>query len=116
MIDIAITLAKNNYLYSGSVTDNTEDNYNLIRWEDVRQKPSWKELNLQWIIINSKIKKDNCKNKAKSLIANSDWSVLPDVNITNKSDFENYRSQLRNLILNPVEDPTFPEEPNPIWS
>ena len=64
----------------------------------------------------SKIKKENCKSKAKELIANSDWSVLPDVNITNKLEFESYRSQLRNLIINPVEDPIFPVEPNPIWS
>ena len=64
----------------------------------------------------SEFKKQNCKNQAKQLIANSDWSVLPDVNITNKPEFENYRTQLRNLILNPVEDPIFPVEPNPIWS
>ena len=64
----------------------------------------------------SEFKKQNCKDQAKQLIANSDWSVLPDVNITNKSEFENYRSQLRNLIINPVEDPIFPQKPNPIWS
>ena len=64
----------------------------------------------------SEFKKNNCKEESKKRIANSDWSVLPDVNITNKSDFENYRSQLRNLILNPVEEPIFPEEPQPVWS
>jgi hypothetical protein len=64
----------------------------------------------------SQFKKEQCKSESKKRIANSDWSVLPDVNISNKSEFENYRSQLRNLILNPVEDPIFPEEPNPIWS
>jgi hypothetical protein len=64
----------------------------------------------------SEFKKQNCKDKAKQLIASSDWSVLPDVNITNKSEFESYRTQLRNLIINPVEDPIFPTEPNPIWS
>jgi hypothetical protein len=64
----------------------------------------------------SEFKKQNCKDQAKQLIANSDWSVLPDVNITNKAEFENYRTQLRNLIINPVEDPIFPTEPNPIWS
>lgn len=72
------------------------------------------------IIVNeeklSKFKKDNCKHEAKKRIADSDWSVLPDVNITNKSEFENYRTQLRNLIINPVENPIFPTEPNPIWS
>ena len=64
----------------------------------------------------SEFKKQNCKDQSKQLIASSDWSVLPDVNILNKSEFENYRSQLRNLIINPVEDPIFPVEPNPIWS
>lgn len=64
----------------------------------------------------SEFKKQNCKDQAKNKIALSDWSVLPDVKITNKSEFESYRSQLRNLIINPVEDPIFPVEPNPIWS
>lgn len=64
----------------------------------------------------SQFKKYQCKSESKKRIANCDWSVLPDVNISNKSEFENYRSQLRNLILNPVEDPIFPEEPQPIWS
>ena len=64
----------------------------------------------------SEFKKNNCKEESKKRILFSDWSVLPDVNITNKSEFESYRSQLRNLIINPVEDPIFPVEPNPIWS
>ena len=64
----------------------------------------------------SEFKKNNCKEESKKRISSSDWSVLPDVNITNKSEFESYRSQLRNLIINPVENPIFPVEPNPIWS
>ncbi|CAB4157286.1 hypothetical protein UFOVP683_13 [uncultured Caudovirales phage] len=63
----------------------------------------------------SEFKKNNCKEESKKRIANSDWSVLPDVKIQNKLEFENYRSTLRNLILNPVEDPDFPSEPVPIW-
>ena len=72
------------------------------------------------IIVNqeklSKIQKDLCESKAKELISNCDWSVLPDVKLTNKVEFENYRSILRNLILSPIEDPIFPVEPKPIWS
>jgi hypothetical protein len=72
------------------------------------------------IIVNqeklSKLKKLECESKAKELISNCDWSVLPDVKLTNKVDFENYRSILRNLIVNPIEDPIFPIEPKPIWS
>jgi hypothetical protein len=60
--------------------------------------------------------KDQCKAKAKGLISSCDWSVLIDVNISNKSEFESYRAILRNLILNPVENPIFPKEPDPIWN
>jgi hypothetical protein len=63
----------------------------------------------------SDFKKNDCKEKSKTLIAFSDWSVLPDVKIENKIEFENYRSILRNYILNPVENPIFPTEPTPIW-
>jgi hypothetical protein len=64
----------------------------------------------------SEIKKNNCKLDAKQLIEKTDWSILPDVKIENKSDFEMYRSKLRELIVNPVESPVFPIEPDPIWS
>ena len=90
--------------------------YNTLDWLDDSTKPTKEELDSKSEETISQLKKDNCKNKSKQFIANSDWSVLPDVNITNKSEFENYRSQLRNLIINPVENPIFPVEPNPIWS
>lgn len=64
----------------------------------------------------SEFKKNNCKDESKKRISNCDWSVLPDVKINNKSEFESYRNQLRNLILNPVENPVFPVEPQPIWT
>jgi hypothetical protein len=72
----------------------------------------------KWAIDKNKEKQfnlDACKDESKKLIAQSDWSVLPDVKIQNKVQFENYRSTLRNLILNPIEDPIFPIEPAPVW-
>jgi hypothetical protein len=65
--------------------------------------------------VTTQAQKDACKAQAKSLLAASDWSVLPDVGLTNKADFESYRATLRNLALNPVENPTFPTEPTPVW-
>lgn len=59
---------------------------------------------------------NKCKAKAKKLISATDWSVLPDVGLQNKIEFEAYRSQLRALIINPVAEPVFPTEPTPVWS
>ena len=60
--------------------------------------------------------KDACKEKAKSLLALTDWAVLPDVQLTNQADFVAYRATLRDLITNPVQDPQWPTEPQPVWS
>jgi len=60
----------------------------------------------------SEIKRESCKIKAKQLILNSDWAVLPDVKLLNQSEFINYRTILRDYILNPVESPDWPAEPS----
>ena len=65
--------------------------------------------------VTTQAQKDACKAQAKSLLAASDWASLSDVDLTNKADFIAYRSALRNLALNPVENPTFPTEPTPVW-
>lgn len=57
-----------------------------------------------------------CKEKAKYLLARTDWSVLPDVGLENKADFESYRASLRKLVINPVAEPVFATEPEPVWS
>lgn len=65
--------------------------------------------------VTTQAQKDACKAEAKQRLANTDWAVLPDVQITNKSDFENYRAICRGYVLSPVTNPTFPPEPQPIW-
>lgn len=57
-----------------------------------------------------------CKQRAKEKIAATDWAVLPDVGLANVTAFETYRAALRELIKNPVADPVWPTEPQPIWS
>jgi hypothetical protein len=59
---------------------------------------------------------DQCKEEAKKRIATTDWAVLPDVGLSNVAAFQTYRAALRELIKNPVAEPTWPTEPEPIWS
>jgi hypothetical protein len=56
-----------------------------------------------------------CENEAKKRLTKTDWSVLPDVNITNKAEFETYRAAVRQYALDPVASPVWPDEPKPIW-
>lgn len=65
----------------------------------------------------SEIKKQNCKDKAKQLIAQYDFAVLPDrsKDIENINEIISYRDSLLSLIKNPVENPEFPTPPEVIW-
>lgn len=107
----ALSVLRPNALWS--VRGNT---YASIIWNDkVQSKPSEQELNDQIAANAAQAPFAACVSKAKDLLSLSDWSVLPDVNISNKAEFETYRAQLRSLMFNPVENPTFPTEPQPQW-
>lgn len=75
-----------------------------------------------WILVGDQLQAppakiitaELAKSIAKEKIALTDWAVLPDVNLQNKAEFETYRATLRDLIFNPVADPTWPVEPTPI--
>lgn len=59
-----------------------------------------------------------CKAKAKYLLAESDWSQLPDVALTlkNVAAFTDYRAELRALMMSPVDNPVWPVTPDAEWS
>jgi hypothetical protein len=90
--------------------------YSGLTWMDTTQaKPSEAAINAEIARLEADAPFAACKAEAKKRIAASDWSVLPDVNISNGAEFEDYRAELRELIINPVANPTFPTEPEPVW-
>lgn len=95
-------------------------NNNLFQTEDLSSVlPDWVAISEEEAksITESKIDHISlCKNKAKGLLAKTDWAMLPDVQITNKADFENYRAILRGYVISPVANPTWPTEPQPVWN
>lgn len=93
------------------------DTYAGIEWfsEDV-SKPSEQAVAMEIARQDAEKPLNKCKTEAKKRLAASDWSVLPDVNISNKSEFETYRAELRQLVFTPVAEPTFPTEPQPVWA
>lgn len=93
------------------------NDYSGLDWlNQVQSKPTEKEVNDEIARLTAQQPFDDCKAKAKQLIADTDWSVLPDVGLQNKSEFEAYRAQLRALIVTPVANPVWPTEPSPVWS
>lgn len=65
--------------------------------------------------VTAQAKKDDCKAKAKALLSQTDWAVLPDVTLANQAAFVFYRLTLRNLVTNPVTDPVWEVMPEPVW-
>lgn len=68
----------------------------------------------QFDLVNVPLEK--CKNTAKELIAKTDWIFLPDVNLVNINEFLTYRAQLRALLQTPIANPSWPTEPDAIWT
>ena len=73
--------------------------------------------------VNEQAQKDDCKSQASSLLYATDWTTIPDVAdpinnpyLTNQAEFIAWRSQIRELAVNPVVDPVFPTQPTAQWS
>lgn len=90
--------------------------YSTLQWfsSEVTQ-PTESQVQAEVTRLQSEEPLTVCKEQAKKLIAASDWSVLPDVGISNVSEFQAYRAELRALIKTPVVNPSFPTEPQPVW-
>lgn len=91
--------------------------WNGIEWKDSRPQPTKEAWEAEKSRLIAYQPKQDCKNKAKQLLSDSDWSTLPDVQtqLSNYQDFVTYRSELRYLVINPVENPVFPSEPEARW-
>lgn len=90
-------------------------NDEITVWESTEQQPTKQAIEAKLAELNAQVPLEKCKEKAKELLASSDWSVLSDVGLQNSADFVTYRGILRGLVISPVENPDFPTEPNPIW-
>lgn len=92
---------------------NPED-YSTFNFYDESKKPTEIQINQYSVEYNKSL----CKAEAKRRIAEYDWIVdtetTPD--LLNRQDFVAYRSALRQLILNPIENPIWPEIPQEEWS
>ena len=112
MIDYSQILLNNypntQWVISGS-------SYDDIDWHDETAKPTKAELEALWDATQDIQAKNICKEKAKKLLAATDYVLLTDVPLDNKADYKTYRAVLRDLVLNPVVDPVFPDEPVPVW-
>lgn len=95
----------------------TNEEYDSIVWLSPEiPQPTKAAVDARVALINAMAPLEATKDEAKRLIAASDWSVLPDVNLANQADFVAYRATLRGLITSPVANPSWPTEPQPIWS
>jgi len=58
---------------------------------------------------------EEVKAHAKKLLEETDYTVLPDVNLTNKNEFVDYRNLIRILYTSPRLTSWWPEKPKAVW-
>lgn len=113
MITISNALSSLTPTAQWSIANNDYDN--LVWLSPEIPKPSRAEVEAEVARLTYNIPFDACVAEAKKRLVDSDWAMLPDVNISNKAEFEAYRATVRALVFNPVASPVFPTEPQPVW-
>lgn len=93
--------------------------YENLDWQDKNQtKPTEKEINDEIARLSEQDAVVACKETAKQMLLDSDWSQTNDVVqiLVNYQEFQTYRAAVRAIYFNPVAKPVWPNEPSPQWS
>jgi hypothetical protein len=114
MIDYSRILS---IFYAGKAWVLNGETYEGLDWFDSDPKPTKEELDSKWEETKSIYNKENCKNKAKALLASSDWAELPSSIelLENANEWKAYRVEVKKLLISPVEAPSFPSAPEVRW-
>jgi acyl-CoA thioesterase len=90
---------------------------------DIAYDAQGNEVSYDLAAVTAQAQKDDCKAQASALLYATDWTTIPDVAntannpyLTNQAQFIAWRSQIRELAVNPIVNPTFPTQPVPTWS
>jgi hypothetical protein len=110
--------------YATNIWSLIGNSYDGLDWQDESPKPTQAELDALAPSTEDTIAKDACKSQATQILNSTDWTSIADVGdpsksnpyLVNQADFISYRSTVRNLAVNPVENPTFPTAPTEQWS
>jgi hypothetical protein len=116
MIDYTLILDKK---YKDCIWGLNNNNPNELIWNETNSisKPTKEKLDSKWEEVLIEIQQDKCKTQAQILLNESDWSDLYSVRnkLENINEWDSYRELIRELRINPIENPTFPDKPKTIW-
>lgn len=121
MINYILILTVNYINDDWSINGNS---YDGLVWLSETPKPTQEELDALWPSTQETIATQDCKQQAKELLYETDWTSIPDVGnpdasnpyLVNQAAFIAYRSQIRALAVNPVANPVWPTQPTEQWS
>jgi hypothetical protein len=100
------------------------NDYATLVWNSQSTAPTKAECDTEIATQTAQEPLAACKQQASGLLYATDWTTIPDVSdsavsnpyLLNASEFAAYRSQVRQLAVNPVIDPVFPPVPTAQWS
>ena len=92
--------------------------------DDVAYDAEGNEVTYDLAAVDNQAALNDCKAKAVQILNDTDWTSIGDVGnpqmsnpyLVNQAAFIAYRSQIRQLAVNPVVDPVWPTQPTAQWS
>ena len=99
--------------------------YSTLQWYSPEvPQPTQEQCDAEIVALTADQPLQACKTQASNLLFATDWTTIPDVSnpatstpyLMNPNDFVIYRSQVRQLAVYPVANPSFPPVPTAQWS
>jgi hypothetical protein len=145
IIPIDGTVCEDDVCYSGLQWQGTPANIHALQWfdvsgwiefndgaqnENITELPSWTNNAMDaWTVANTPVPPvpptaDQNKSYAITLLYKTDWTTIPDVSdstksnpyLSNNNEFVDYRVKIREIAINPVAgNVDWPTPPKAIW-
>jgi hypothetical protein len=93
------------------------EEWETLTWLDECPCPTKEEWETEKARLVSEQPLQDCKSKAQSLLNESDFTDLYSVRnkLENIYEWDTYREVIRELRINPIKNPVFPDKPKTIW-
>jgi len=89
----------------------------VSKWQEVEASGEYGQ---QWDVVPGSGRVDKYFGKmseyAQKLLESCDWAALPDTNLANQAEWDDYRVALRDIRSNPSASKTFPVRPEVIFA
>lgn len=93
--------------YGGVTQENTQEEYDALRWEDSRPKPTWAQIEAAWIVIEPSFRpaqreRNELSERADDPMHETIWRTIAAMH---SSSLQTVKQKVRQAIIDTIPEP-----------